>query len=93
LPACLPALRDDRYKVSSRSAAGADKWLDVRVWEGGSAGAIGALKAAGFQLVVTHLGPASVSAADVDFVSRPTAIVLVSTERSGSGSGMIWWQA
>ena len=48
------------YKQSARTSAGADKWLEVNVWEGGSHNALSEIKAAGYQLVVTHLSKGSV---------------------------------
>lgn len=39
---CVPC-SDEKYKQSSRSAAGADKWLDVRLWES-TASAVKAVK-------------------------------------------------
>lgn len=64
----------DKYKKSRRTSAGADKWLHVTAHEN-TASCMAALKAAGFQVVVTHLGPSSVSIQDVDW-TRPTAVVL-----------------
>jgi hypothetical protein len=50
----------DKYKKSQRSAAGADKWLDVRVSETPQA-CLDPLKEAGYQVVVTHLSSNSIS--------------------------------
>ncbi len=58
---CVSSLSDLEYKQSSRSSAGAEKWLHVQVWQGGSTSAFTAIKAAGYQLVVTHLSPSSVA--------------------------------
>lgn len=50
----------DRYKKSQRTAAGADKWLDTRLWDSTPA-CLGALKAEGHQVVVTHLSASSLT--------------------------------
>ena len=55
---CINTIKD--YKQSTRSSAGADKWLEVKVWEGGTVEALSRIKAAGYQVVVTHLTKASV---------------------------------
>jgi hypothetical protein len=71
LPACLPAYLlprlqrrpptpSDKYKKSQRTAAGADKWLDTRLWDS-TADCLGALKAAGYQVVTTHLAASSIT--------------------------------
>lgn len=44
----------DKYKRSQRTAAGADKWLDMRLWDDTTQCLTG-LKAAGYQVVVTSL--------------------------------------
>lgn len=50
----------DKYKRSQRTAAGADKWLDMRLWDDTTACLTG-LKAAGYQVVVTSLQQHSVT--------------------------------
>jgi tRNA G18 (ribose-2'-O)-methylase SpoU len=45
---------DQRYKQSARSSAGADKWLDVKVWDSTQDCLLNA-KRLGYQVVVTHL--------------------------------------
>jgi hypothetical protein len=50
----------DKYKKSQRTAAGADKWLDTRLWDS-TADCLGSLKAAGFQIVTTHLAASSIT--------------------------------
>lgn len=50
----------DKYKKSQRTAAGADKWLDTRLWDSTSE-CLTALKGAGYQMVVTHLSDSSVT--------------------------------
>lgn len=44
----------DKYKRSQRTAAGADKWLDTRLWDS-TPDCLSGLKAAGYQVVATHL--------------------------------------
>jgi hypothetical protein len=50
----------DKYKRSQRTAAGADKWLDMRLWDDTTQCLTG-LKAAGYQVVVTSLTQHSVT--------------------------------
>eukprot|EP00878_Enallax_costatus_P039592 GHUV01045439.1.p1 GENE.GHUV01045439.1~~GHUV01045439.1.p1 ORF type:complete len:198 (+),score=62.92 GHUV01045439.1:707-1300(+) len=64
----------DNYKKSQRTSAGADKWLDTRLWDS-TEECLRALKGAGYQIVVTHLSASSVTVQDVDW-TRPTAFVL-----------------
>eukprot|EP00775_Hariotina_reticulata_P007942 gene7942-8138_t len=70
----------DKYKKSQRTAAGADKWLDTRLWDS-AISCLGSVKEAGYQIVVTHLSASSVTIQEVDW-TRPTAFVL-GNERSG----------
>eukprot|EP00967_Tisochrysis_lutea_P017901 scaffold20282_cov18-Tisochrysis_lutea.AAC.1 len=48
LPMCLPypPRSNEKYKQSARTSAGADKWLDVRVWDN-TAECVEAVKGAG----------------------------------------------
>mmetsp|Transcript_1994 Transcript_1994/g.4701 ORF Transcript_1994/g.4701 Transcript_1994/m.4701 type:complete len:255 (-) Transcript_1994:506-1270(-) len=78
--------RGGRMKQSARTSAGADKWLDVVSW-GSTADCLQHAKAAGFQVVVTHLREDAVDIADVDW-TRPTAVLLgneAAGERRGKG--------
>ena len=50
----------DNYKKSQRTSAGADKWLDTRLWDS-TEECLGALKGAGYQIVVTHLSASSIT--------------------------------
>jgi tRNA G18 (ribose-2'-O)-methylase SpoU len=50
----------DKYKRSQRTAAGADKWLDMRLWDD-TTQCLTALKGAGYQVVVTSLQQHSVT--------------------------------
>lgn len=63
-----------RYKQSARNSAGAEKWLDVKSFESPME-CINSAKAAGFQVVVTHLAEDAVDIKDIDW-TLPTAIVL-----------------
>jgi hypothetical protein len=47
--------RHGEYKQSTRTSAGADKWINLRVWEQGTTQALTAIKSVGYQLIVTHL--------------------------------------
>ena len=69
-----------KLKQSQRTTAGAEKWLDVRIHDD-AAKCLGGLKAAGYQIVTTHLSEKSVPIQDVDW-TRPTAFVL-GNERDG----------
>lgn len=71
---------EGKYKLSQRTAAGSDKWLDVRRWED-TASCLAAVKAAGYQVVVTHLSKSAVTIQEVDW-TRPTAVIL-GNEKSG----------
>ncbi|GLC35824.1 hypothetical protein PLESTB_000498100 [Pleodorina starrii] len=73
---------DTKYKVSQRTAAGADKWLDVKIWDSTSE-CLAAVRAAGYQIITTHLSRSSVSICDVDW-SRPTAFILGNEKRGVS---------
>ncbi|GFR41232.1 hypothetical protein Agub_g1905 [Astrephomene gubernaculifera] len=66
--------RDSKYKASQRTAAGADKWLDIKLWDSTS-DCLAAVKAAGYQVITTHLSASSVTIQQVDW-TRPTAFVL-----------------
>lgn len=63
-----------RYKQSARNSAGAEKWLDIKVFKSAME-CIDSAKAAGFQVVVTHLAEDAIDIKDVDW-TLPTAIVL-----------------
>ncbi|KXZ56653.1 hypothetical protein GPECTOR_1g589 [Gonium pectorale] len=65
---------DNKYKVSQRTAAGADKWLDVRFWNS-TTDCIAAVKAAGYQIITTHLSQSSITIQEVDW-TKPTAFIL-----------------
>lgn len=62
------------YKHSRRTSQGAEKWLDVQVWEKPE-DCIEALRKRGFRVAVTDAGPDSVPLSALDF-TRPTAIIL-----------------
>jgi tRNA (guanosine-2'-O-)-methyltransferase len=65
---------DQRYKHSRRTSQGAEKWLDLKSWEGGIE-CIGDLKKRGYRIAVTDSGPDAISICEVDF-AKPTAIIL-----------------
>ena len=64
---------DQPYKQSRRTSQGAEKWLDLRVWNN-TAGCIRALKDRGYRIAVTESGPDAVSVSELDF-TQSTAIV------------------
>ena len=61
------------YKHSVRTTQGAQKWLDVHVWEE-TATCLKHLKSAGYAVVATHLDEHAAPMEEVDF-TRPTAVV------------------
>ncbi|GIL43096.1 hypothetical protein Vafri_886 [Volvox africanus] len=65
---------DIKYKVSQRTAAGADKWLDVKLWDS-TAECLAAVRAGGYQVITTHLSKSCVTIQEVDW-TRPTAFIL-----------------
>jgi tRNA (guanosine-2'-O-)-methyltransferase len=68
---CIMGTRD-KYKRSQRTAAGADKWLDTRLWDT-TASCLGSLKEAGYQVVATHLSASSVTI-QVNWHHWPTSV-------------------
>ncbi len=66
--------KNERFKESQRTTAGADKWVEVQQWKS-TTDCIKKLKQQGFQIVATHLSASSVPIAEIDF-SIPTALVL-----------------
>jgi tRNA G18 (ribose-2'-O)-methylase SpoU len=61
-----------RYKKNRKVSAGAEKWLDVEMWENTGA-CIATLKARGYRIAVTHIAPDTVSIHDMDW-RVPTAV-------------------
>ncbi|KAL3153380.1 hypothetical protein ABBQ38_011719 [Trebouxia sp. C0009 RCD-2024] len=77
---CINA-ESQRYRArKQRNSAGAEKWMDVRMWDT-AASCINNAKASGYRVVATHFDPAAVSIHDVDW-TEPTAILL-GNEREG----------
>lgn len=66
--------RDLRYRDNRHVSMGAEKWLDIELWNN-SVSCFKALRARGYRIVTTHLGTDSVSIYDLDW-SSPTAIVV-----------------
>ncbi len=81
-----PAEDAARYKSSARVTQGAQKWLDVRLWDGPEA-CVEALKKQGYRVVVTHLNARAVPIAEIDF-TQPTALVF-GNERDGVSAQML----
>ena len=63
----------EKFKNSTRTSQGAEKWLDVQTWAS-PAECIGYLKNAGYTVVATHLSDQSVPIDELDFTQR-TALV------------------
>lgn len=63
-----------RFKNSSRSSQGSEKWLDLHYWDD-PVSCLHSLKDSGYQIVATSLGTDAVPISDVDF-SIPTAIIM-----------------
>jgi len=61
-------------KRSFSTSKGAEKWLDVRRWHS-TTDCIAHAKAAGYQVVVTHLREDAVGIDEIDW-SKPTAVLL-----------------
>jgi tRNA (guanosine-2'-O-)-methyltransferase len=78
--------KDEKFKESQRTTAGADKWLEVKKWKS-TADCVKELKHQGKQIVVTHLDATSVPITEVDF-SKPSALVL-GNEKDGASKEMI----
>ena len=77
---CINA-ESQRYRArKQRNSAGAEKWMDIRLWDSATA-CIRNAKAAGYHVVATHFDSEAVSIHDVDW-TRPTAILL-GNEREG----------
>lgn len=66
--------KNERFKESQRTTAGADKWVEVQQWKS-TRDCILSLKQQGLQIVATHLSSNSVPIAEINF-SKPTALVL-----------------
>lgn len=64
----------EKYKQSTRTSAGSDKWLDVQLFDD-TKQCLTTAKKLGYRIVVTHLRAGSVPIDQVDW-SQPTAIVL-----------------
>lgn len=65
---------DQPYKHSRRTSQGAEKWLDIRVWDEPAA-CIADLRGRGYQIALTDAGSDSEPLSAVDF-GRKTAVVL-----------------
>ena len=77
---------DVPFKHSKRTTQGAQKWLDVHVWEA-TPECTRYLREQGYSIVVTALTPEAVPLAQVDF-TRPTALVF-GNEKSGCSETML----
>lgn len=78
---CINA-ESQRYRArKQRNSAGAEKWMDIRMWDSPPA-CIQAAKAAGYQVLATHFDSKAVSIHEVDW-TQPTAVIL-GNEREGN---------
>ncbi len=75
-----------RFKKSKRTTQGAEKWLDVRVWET-PAGCVEHLRERGYAVVATHLDDTAVPIDALDF-TRKTALVF-GNEREGVSAELL----
>lgn len=75
-----------RFKRSSRTSQGADKWLDIHRWPDADS-CVQALRADGYRIVVTHLSDSAVPIDTIDFTQK-TALVL-GNEQSGVSQRML----
>ncbi|MEW5320365.1 MAG: hypothetical protein WDW38_011441 [Sanguina aurantia] len=87
----------DKYKRSQRTSGGAEKWLDVKVW-GSTSECLAAVKAAGVQLVVTHLSPTSVPTTvrrrcQHHELSSAVTTQAVSPDRTNVAGALLLWEA
>lgn len=80
------AAEDTQFKTSRRTSQGAEKWLDVQVWETPAACAR-RLRERGYRVVVTHLDDAAVPLGTLDF-TEPKAIVF-GNERDGASEALL----
>ena len=62
-----------RYKQSTRTSGGAEKWLDVQV-HASTKECLTQVKQLGYQVVATHLRADAVGPSEIDW-TKPTAIV------------------
>ncbi|DBA76391.1 TPA: hypothetical protein ACH3X1_010096 [Trebouxia sp. C0004] len=77
---CINA-ESQRYRArKQRNSAGAEKWMDIRMWDS-PASCIQTAQAAGYHVVATHFDPDAVSIHDIDW-TQPTAVIL-GNEREG----------
>jgi|GEM_PF-213690 len=77
---------DASFKHSKRTTQGAQKWLDVSMWES-PVECAASLRTSGYQIVVTHLAEDAVPLGDLD-LTRRSAIVF-GNERSGVSQEML----
>ncbi|KAJ1421448.1 tRNA/rRNA methyltransferase, SpoU type [Sesbania bispinosa] len=68
-----------RYKDNRHVSMGAEKWLDIELWES-TKECFERLKSRGYRIATTHLGMDAVSIYDLDW-SCPTAIVVGNENR------------
>lgn len=64
---------EERYKQSTRTSGGSEKWLDVQLFKT-TTECLANARQMGFQIVAAHLDPGAVEPSAIDW-TRPTAIV------------------
>lgn len=79
-------IREKPYKHSRRTTQGAQKWLDIHVWDRSETCAR-ALKEQGFQIIAMHLDEEAVAIDSIDF-TQPVALVF-GNERDGLSPEML----
>src|SRR5690606_21455888 len=79
-------IREKPYKHSRRTTQGAQKWLDIRVWDRPETCAR-ALKEKGYHIVAMHLDEDAVPIDSIDF-TKPVALVF-GNERDGLTPEMV----
>ena len=77
---------NERYKHSSRTAGGAEQWLDIWRWDA-PADCAAHLRDAGYRLVAMHLHADTVPIREIDF-TQPTAMVF-GNEEAGVSEAMM----
>jgi tRNA (guanosine-2'-O-)-methyltransferase len=65
---------ESKFRVANRIAKGTDKWLDVKKWKT-HAECLQFLKEKGYRIYATHVDEKATPLAELDFISRPVALV------------------
>lgn len=73
----------DPTQVGKVAATGASKWLDYRIFTGGTRHALQTLQAEGYHVMGTWVNPDARSLYDVDFTQYDKLVLLVGNEHAG----------